>query len=69
VGVETTIKFVIDEPAEGISSVAREAEPDLIVMASHGHGEVRHIFVGSVTEDVIRHTGVPVLLVRPPAED
>ena len=37
---------------------------DLIVMATLGRGGVRRWLNGSVAEDVIRHSPVPVLLVR-----
>jgi nucleotide-binding universal stress UspA family protein len=37
---------------------------DLIVMATHGRGGVRRWLIGSVAEEVIRHSPVPVLLVR-----
>jgi nucleotide-binding universal stress UspA family protein len=41
------------------------AEPgDLIVMATHGRGGVRRWLIGSVAEEVLRHSPVPVLLVR-----
>jgi nucleotide-binding universal stress UspA family protein len=49
--------------------VARElvaaAKPgDLMVMASHGRGGLSRWLLGSVAEDVLRHTMVPVLLVK-----
>lgn len=68
-GLQVATKTAIDEPAEGISSSAREIGADLIIMATHGHSEMRHLFVGSVTEDVIRQSDTPVLLIRPPEED
>jgi nucleotide-binding universal stress UspA family protein len=37
---------------------------DLVVMASHGRGEVPRWFIGSVAEDVVRCANVPVLLIR-----
>jgi len=37
---------------------------DVIVMATHGRGGVRRWLIGSVAEEVIRHSPVPVLLVR-----
>lgn len=41
------------------------AQPgDLMIMASHGRSGVRRWFLGSIAEDVIRRSRVPVLLVR-----
>ena len=37
---------------------------DLIVMASHGRGGVTRWLLGSVAEDVVRHSQVPVHLIR-----
>ena len=53
------------EPADGILRAARAVDADLIVMASHGHSQVRHFLLGSVTEAVARSDTFPVLLVRP----
>lgn len=64
-GVAAEGKIVSGEPAESIVAAARELAADLIVMATHGHSEVRHVFMGSVTEDVVRSSSTPVLLVRP----
>lgn len=37
---------------------------DIIVMTTHGRGGVARWFLGSVAEDVVRRSAVPVLLVR-----
>jgi nucleotide-binding universal stress UspA family protein len=33
------------------------------VVGSHGHGSLYNLLVGSVAEGVIRHAGVPVVVV------
>jgi nucleotide-binding universal stress UspA family protein len=33
-------------------------------MATHGRSGLKRLFLGSVSEDVIRHAGVPVLVVH-----
>ena len=38
-------------------------DPEVIIMGSHGHGALYHLFVGSVTEGVIRHAKRPVLVI------
>lgn len=47
-----------------VSEVAREQCVDLIVMGSHGVSGFKEIFVGSNTEKVVRHSDVPVLVVK-----
>ena len=37
--------------------------PDIILMGSHGHGALYHLFAGSVTTGVIKHAGHPVLVI------
>ncbi len=64
VGVSAAARVVQGEPADAIIGLARELSADLIIMATHGHSGVRHVLVGSVTEDVVRNVDVPVLLVQ-----
>jgi nucleotide-binding universal stress UspA family protein len=40
------------------------AEGDVIVMASHGRGGISRWLLGSVAEDVVRNSMVPVMLIR-----
>ena len=47
-----------------ISEVAKEQEADLIVMGSHGSSGVKEIFIGSNTEKVVRHSDIPVLVLK-----
>ena len=42
---------------------ARRLEIELIIMATHGHGAVFDLIVGSVSHDVLRHAQVPVVMV------
>lgn len=47
-----------------ILEVASEIQADLIVMGTHGHTGLTHVFFGSVAEHVVRHSRIPVLTVR-----
>jgi nucleotide-binding universal stress UspA family protein len=49
-------------PHEGILQVADDKKCDLIVMGSHGRGGVSGILLGSVTNRVMAHTKLPVLV-------
>lgn len=50
--------------AATILDAARESA-DLIAMATHGRGGLRRLFLGSVSDKVLRGASLPVLLVRP----
>jgi len=47
-----------------VSDVAEEFDADMIVMGSHGSSGLSEIFVGSNTEKVVRHSEIPVLVVK-----
>ncbi|MDX1610750.1 MAG: universal stress protein [Candidatus Thermoplasmatota archaeon] len=42
---------------------------DLVVMGTHGRSGLDHLLMGSVTEKVIRHAPIPVLVVRTPEDE
>ena len=49
------------------SAILRDAEDhhaDVIVMGTHGRGGLKRFFLGSVAEQVIRESCIPVLIVR-----
>lgn len=50
--------------AEVILEYAAEAGIDLIVMSTHGRRGLRHFFLGSVAQEVVRYSPRPVLTVR-----
>jgi universal stress protein A len=47
-----------------IAAVAQERGSDLIVISTHGYGGLKHVFMGSTAERVVRHAPCPVLVVR-----
>ncbi len=64
-GGEITGAHLIKEPsAEAIVDLASEIDADLIVMGSRGKGLAKRILLGSVSEGVVHHAHVPVLLLR-----
>lgn len=52
------------DAAETILCAAEEEAHDLIVMGSHGHSRLRQALLGSVSEQVLKISSVPVLLMR-----
>jgi nucleotide-binding universal stress UspA family protein len=52
-------------PADEIMALGRKIPDNLIAMCTHGRTGVGRWVLGSVTETVVRHSGDPVLVVRP----
>ena len=55
--------------ADAIVSYAQEANIDLIVIGTHGHGGMSRLLLGSVAERVVRTARCPVLTVHHPERD
>jgi universal stress protein A len=47
-----------------ITLAAKEENVDLIVIATHGYTGLKHVFLGSTAERVVRYAPCPVLTVR-----
>lgn len=58
-----------DQPANAITTYAKQAEIDLIVMGTHGRNGISHLLVGSVAERVVRTASCPVLTVKHPEHE
>jgi nucleotide-binding universal stress UspA family protein len=57
--------YVGEGPAvDVILSVAREQSAGVIVMSTHGRGGLGRLVFGSVADGILRHSEIPVLLVR-----
>jgi nucleotide-binding universal stress UspA family protein len=52
--------------ADVLQGYARRHDVDLIVMSTHGRTGVSRLSLGSVTDSLIRHTSIPVLVVKSP---
>lgn len=63
-GVQVSFLIWEGNPGEAIVDVATSEEVDLVVVGSHGRGSVGRLFIGSVSEHVVRHAPCPVLVVR-----
>lgn len=55
---------VEDRIAQAIMAEAKRCGADLVVAGTHGRSGLKHLLMGSVAEGIMRHTEVPVLLVR-----
>ena len=52
------------KPYVEIAKLAKEQKIDLIVISTHGYTGLKHTFLGSTTERVVRHAPCAVLVVR-----
>jgi nucleotide-binding universal stress UspA family protein len=59
-----TIQVEDVQPYEAIIATATDRGCDLIVMASHGRSGLSAVVLGGVTNKVLTHTKVPVLVVQ-----
>jgi len=53
-----------DYPADAILKLVNKRKCDAIVMATHGEGGLRGVFIGSVAQRVINQAKVPVMIIR-----
>lgn len=57
-----TLNMVSDwDEEKGIVHFASTIQASLICMATHGYRGLSHLFMGSIAEDVVKHTSRPVL--------
>jgi len=62
-----SVEKVMTKPAtpyQGIIDAAKRKKCDVIFMASHGRGELATLILGSVTQKVLAHSKIPVLVYR-----
>lgn len=64
VGVEVESRVLRGHPAEKILGFAEDNNMDMIIVGSLGKGGYEKVVLGSVSEKIVRHAKVPVLVVR-----
>src|SRR5437667_2594966 len=63
-GVQAIIRLEFGRPVEEILHLARPKNYDFVAMGTHGRTGLRRAFMGSVTEGVLRHAELPLLMNR-----
>ncbi len=64
-GVPFTAAVIRDSrPHEGIAYAAKKNKCDAIFIAAQGHGALSRLLMGSVTQKVLAHADVPVIVFR-----
>jgi hypothetical protein len=67
--INVELHLRMGDPARGVIELARELQPDMIVVGSHGFGAVKRLFLGSVSTELTRTSPVPVLVVPAPGRE
>ncbi len=65
-GVDAEALLVQGVTIDTVLSEAERLQADLLVMGSHGRGGLYKALMGSVSEQVLKHANVPVMLVPDP---
>ncbi|WAR25049.1 Y1388-like protein [Mya arenaria] len=64
-GIDGTVKSIHAEtPGEGVLKAVEEIGASLVVLGCRGMGKLRRTFMGSVSDYVLHHAPVPVLICR-----
>lgn len=62
--LKISIIIKLDCTLDGIQTICKENENDLIVMGSHGTSDLYELLIGSNTEKNFKHSSVPVLVIK-----
>jgi len=63
-GLKIQVKETAGDPPVEIIEEAEKGEYDLIIMRTHGMNAKKRFMLGSVTDKVVHHTSIPILVVR-----
>ena len=63
VGVKAEAKVLSGEIVNEVLAEAERVKPQRIVIGTHGHSALFELVVGSVTEGLIRHSQIPLVVV------
>ncbi len=62
-GFRVKLQVKTGKPFTEIMMAAAEEKVSIIVVGSHGKSNIKEMFLGSVSENVIRHARVPLLVI------
>ncbi|WP_432663823.1 universal stress protein [Wukongibacter baidiensis] len=63
-GIKVTTETALGDPATTILEAAKKEGCDLIIMCTHGMSRSKRFLLGSVTNKVVLHAEIPVLVIR-----
>ncbi|MDO5852188.1 MAG: universal stress protein [Methanobacteriaceae archaeon] len=59
------VKYMIyANPHDDIRTIVRKSEADLIIMGTHGRTGIRKVLMGSIAQDTLKKTDIPVMLIK-----
>lgn len=62
--IKHTLERLHGPPGASIVNAAEKQNADLIVAGSRGHGSVRRTIMGSVSDYIVHHAHVPVMICK-----
>lgn len=63
-GVPVSSELAVGEPQQVLPQLASARAPGLLVMGAFGHSRLRQWLLGSTTATLLRHSDMPVLILR-----
>ena len=63
-GIEVNTLVKVGSSAEEIINTARESGANLIAMSTHGFSGIKRWALGSVTDEVLKTSDIPILVIR-----
>jgi nucleotide-binding universal stress UspA family protein len=64
-GFEVACIVIHGPPGEAIVEYACREQVRLITMVTHGRGGLGRLVLGSITDHIVKHSGLPILLIKP----
>ncbi len=63
-GISVSSEVAVGDPARLIRNIARQRNAELIVIATRARGGIKRALLGSVADELVRTTRVPILIIR-----
>ena len=63
-GLNVTIRLIVGNPLQEILKAEKEETISILVIGSHGKSNLEEMFMGSISEKVVRKCKKPVLVVK-----
>lgn len=64
-GARGSYHTVLGDPAKTIIGFCQKESVGLVIMTTSGKGRLKRAILGSVADEVVRESGIPVLAIRP----